>query len=55
MMQMWDVRTFSCTGTLTVNNEVFGLGTAAGHLFSGDENGTIKVIRQESKARTTVS
>ncbi len=42
--QMWDVRTFSCTGTLNVNNEVFGLGTAAGHLFSGDENGTIKVM-----------
>ena len=40
---MWDISTLQCVHTLHVYNEVFGLGAAGGHLFSGDENGTIKV------------
>ncbi|KAL6045526.1 Tripartite motif-containing protein 72 [Balamuthia mandrillaris] len=41
--QVWDIHSLECVDTMHVYNEVFGLGTAANFLFSGDENGTIKV------------
>lgn len=46
---MWDINTLQCIHTLNVFNEVFGLGTSGNNLFSGDENGTIKVNKNKGK------
>jgi len=41
--------------TLNVFNEVFGLATSDDFVFSGDENGTLKVSSDEMRIRVQKS